>query len=299
MIEMLDDVYKIDGVKLGIDYTHGNHWAVAPSPVTPRIPLPDQSVDLVFCSPPYGSQRTYGIGFVKSDEEWIQWAADGFMECLRVCKGRVAWVVEGYTHKHRFSPLPELLTAELWKRGANMRQRAIYHRAGIPGGSPDDFAYHHEIIIQATARRVKLPWSDPKATGKPPIYGPGGAMSHRLKDGTRKHKPGRRADGKTEIQTYKAPKKCKASNVIHCKVGGGLLGSPLAHENEAPFPEALVEPFVLSYSKPGDIVLDPFCGSGTTLKVALKHGRRAIGFDVRQSQVDLTVRRIQEEVEHG
>ena len=72
------------------------------------------------------------------------------------------------------------------------------------------------------------------------------------------------------------------------------MGHPLAHENEAPFPETLAEFFVRSFCQPGGLVLDPFCGSGTVLAVAKKHGRQAIGIDIRQSQVDLTRRRLLE-----
>ncbi len=80
--------------------------------------------------------------------------------------------------------------------------------------------------------------------------------------------------------------------MIDCKVGGSNLGSQLAHENEAPFPEALAEFFVQSFCAPGGIVLDPFAGSGTTLAAAVKHGRRALGIDIRGSQVELTRRRM-------
>jgi DNA modification methylase len=69
------------------------------------------------------------------------------------------------------------------------------------------------------------------------------------------------------------------------------MGSRICHENEAPFPEFLAEFFVLSFCPPGGTVLDPFCGSGTTLAMALRHGRKAIGIDVRASQVELTKRR--------
>ncbi|MCK6530605.1 site-specific DNA-methyltransferase [Myxococcota bacterium] len=70
---------------------------------------------------------------------------------------------------------------------------------------------------------------------------------------------------------------------------GGVVGA--AHDvtevNVAPgrdghsatFPEKLIAPRILSCCPPGGLVLDPFCGIGTTLAVALKHGRRAIGFD--------------------
>ena len=48
----------------------------------------------------------------------------------------------------------------------------------------------------------------------------------------------------------------------------------------APMPEALVEPCILAGSRPGDTVLDPFMGSGTVARVALKHQRHAIGIDL-------------------
>ncbi len=77
------------------------------------------------------------------------------------------------------------------------------------------------------------------------------------------------------------------------------MGSPLAASNEAPFPESLAEFFIRSFCPPGGIVLDPFSGSGTTVAVALKTGREGIGVDIRQSQIDLTTRRIQEVQENA
>ena len=72
------------------------------------------------------------------------------------------------------------------------------------------------------------------------------------------------------------------------------MGSKLCHENEAPFPEKLAEFFIKSFCPPGGIVLDRFCGSGTTLAVAKRLGRNYIGIDVRESQVELTRRRLAE-----
>jgi DNA modification methylase len=48
----------------------------------------------------------------------------------------------------------------------------------------------------------------------------------------------------------------------------------------ATFPETLVEPCVLAGSRPGDIVMDPFMGSGTTAAVAVKHGRQYLGCEL-------------------
>lgn len=56
----------------------------------------------------------------------------------------------------------------------------------------------------------------------------------------------------------------------------------------ATFPEALVEPCILAGSRPGDLVFDPFCGSGTTLAVAERFGRRAVGTDLGYQEIART-----------
>jgi hypothetical protein len=90
---------------------------------------------------------------------------------------------------------------------------------------------------------------------------------------------------------YQPPKVANPGNVIKCS--GGHLGSKLAHENEAPFPEKLAEFFIKSFCPPGGTVLDPFSGSGTTIAVAKKNYRNGIGIDVRESQVDLGHKRLE------
>jgi len=256
-----------------------------------HLPLADDAVDLVFTSPPYEDARTLGIGYKLQGDDWVDWAVPRFLECLRVCRGLVAWVVQGRTRNYRWSATPAKLIAILDKAGVCLRNPAIYRRDGIPGsGGPDWWASKYEWIICATRTRGRLSWSDNTATGKPPRYDKGGPCSHRRQDGDRV-----RSDRST--RHYAKPKLANPGNVVDCgAVGGGHLGSPLSHENEAPFPEALVEPFVRSFCRPGGIVLDPMCGSGTTLAVALKNGRRAVGYDLRDSQVRITRQRVVEEV---
>lgn len=257
--------------------------------------MPNDSVDCVVASPPYGNQRRYGstTKLFDNDDHWLDWAATRFMECLRVCRGSVNWVVEGYLKNGTFHPLPEMLTVELMKRGANIRTRNIYKRIGIMGGSPDELAQHHEIVVRASAKPGRLPFAEPTATGHPPKCKPGGRPSHQSKDG-RVNRPRLHS---ARVREYKPPDLCKASNVIDCgAVGGGNMGSKLAHENEAPFPEELAEVLIRTYCPRKGIVLDTFCGSGTTLAIAVRHGRGFIGIDNRQSQVDLSVVRVTEEM---
>ena len=129
------------------------------------------------------------------------------------------------------------------------------------------------ILVKAGSNRRRL------GTGKRELMGR--RVTRGVKNG----------DTKTE-DAYCPPAIANPGNVISLKVGGGLMGSKLAHLSEAPFPESLVEVFVLSFCKPGGTIIDPFCGSGTSGAVAVKWGRNFRGCDIRQSQVDNARRRI-------
>lgn len=289
--------------------------------------MAENSVNLVFCSPPYEDARSYGIDFKLKGQAWVDWALERFVECLRISKGLVAWVVEGKTKQFRYTATPILLMADLHRAGVHLRKTPAFQRVGIPGsGGPDWLRNDYEFIICATSGG-KLPWSDNTAMGYQPKWAPGGEMSYRLSDGARvnqwgggmKHPCGprkkdgtrgtyerpshriimkqgtrRRKNGSRDQQEYVPPKKANPGNVIKCKVGGGAMGSKLAHENEAPFPEKLAEFFIRSFCPKGGIVMDPFSGSGTTCAVAEKTGRKWIGIDLRKSQVELSEKRIDE-----
>lgn len=329
--------------------------------------LPDDSLDVFICSPPYEARRTYSIGFNKRGEVWVAWMKDLVLRLLPKVKGSIFIVCEGETKNYSYSCVPDLLIADLKRAGVTFRKTLAYHRVGIPGGggqasqhadydgSADGFRNDWEPILWIT-RGGKLPYADTLACGYEPKWGPGGEMSYRLTDGTRRNQWGanttssaRRPNGKREKsgrpghifetvgetkrkkkhtkpkviggkdvdveQTYEAPTIANPGNVIqeiytssevvemlkqsgnliHCKVGGGLMGSDLAHKNEAPYPEQLVRYLIKSFTKPGHVVADCFLGSGTTAAVALKFGCRFVGCDERQDQVDIAIRRIKEE----
>jgi len=262
--------------------------------------MPGQSVDLVFGSPPYEDARTYGIDFKLKGQDWVDWMVEVYKESLRVCQGLVAFVVAGRTRKFAWSCTPALLIADLHRAGIAVRNSPLYVRDGIPGsGGPDWLKSKYEFIVCAT-NGGRLPWSDNTVMGHPPKCGPGGPLSRRKANGARVNSEpvyarNRRPDGTMEKRAYKPPKIANPGNIIDCRPGGGgHLGSKLAHENEAPFPEKLAEFFVRSFCPPGGTVLDPFGGSGTTMASAEKHGRDSISIDIRDSQVELMHRRIGE-----
>lgn len=234
----------------------------------------DGVFDLVFCSPPYESQRTYGeVGFSLEGDDWVQWAADCFMECLRVCNGLVAWVCEGRQQDFSYSYTPFLLGAELQRRGAKLRKPVVYARQGIPGSGGTDWLRNDwEPIICAT-KNGKLPWFDISETGTKPVQNKERAATNRHKNGTRKE------------LVYFDPEYANPGNIIEGRVGAGQMGWKDATQNEAPFPEWLAEFFIKTFCPPGGCVLDPFSGSGTTVAMAIKNGRSGVGIDLRESQV--------------
>lgn len=284
--------------------------------------LPEKSVDLVFGSPPYEDCRTYGISFGLKGQVWVDWMVQVVKASLRASKGLVAFVVEGPTHDFQWSATPALLMADLHRAGICLRNPPAFERVGIAGsGGPDWLRNDYEFIVCAT-NGGKLSWSDNTAMGHRPKWAPGGEMSHRVSSGARVNQWGhaidtggtvtdeggvtrsktrrpshklhtkRRQDGTMETQGYIAPAVANPGNVIRCKVGGGQMGHDLCHENEAPFPEYLAEFFIRSFCKPGGLICDPFCGSGTTCAVAAMHDRHYIGIDIRRSQVELARERI-------
>lgn len=69
--------------------------------------------------------------------------------------------------------------------------------------------------------------------------------------------------------------------------------SPYKEAHFATYPPKLIEPCILAGCRPNGIVLDPFCGSGTTGMVALRHGRRFIGIELNPEYVEMAKRRIE------
>lgn len=261
--------------------------------------LEDDSIDLLFTSPPYELARTYGIGErMVGGEAWVKWMFAVVEAAAPKVKGLIAVNCEGQTRNYRYSMTPFLLAADLHRAGFNLRKPCVFHRVGIPGsGGPDWLRNDWEPIICVT-RRGRLPYADNTACGHAPKWAPGGPMSNRTTKGHRVRFPdrlnqdGNRGEKRMGAPRYQGVGIANPGNVIKCNVGGGQMGHPAAHHNEAPFPLELPTFFVKSFAPPGGVVCDPFSGSGTTAEAAIANGRRFIGCDIRQSQVDLTTRRL-------
>lgn len=289
--------------------------------------LPDDSVDLLLFSPPYEKARTYSLGEpLPSGQKWVDWMVEVFRAAAPKVKGLIACVCQGQTRQYRWSAVPALLVADLHRAGMNVRNPPVFHRVGIPGsGGPDWLRGDYEWVVCVT-RPGRLPWSDVTACGHEPKWAPGGDPSHRTTSGRRVNREkvnsvrsqrggterkvmeamASQADmpagsklhtkddgtGRMRVQLYIPPAKANPGSVISYPVGGGRMGHPLAHENDAPFPLKLAEFFVKSFCPPGGVVADCFSGSATATHAAVANGRRFVGGDLRESQVDLAGRRM-------
>jgi site-specific DNA-methyltransferase (adenine-specific) len=82
-------------------------------------------------------------------------------------------------------------------------------------------------------------------------------------------------------------------NVWYINNGAGFTTKDkFAYEHPAMFPESLAEDHILSWSNPGDVVLDPMCGAGTTLKMAKMNSRNYIGIDLVEEYVNISNKRV-------
>jgi site-specific DNA-methyltransferase (adenine-specific) len=243
--------------------------------------LPDDSIDLLFTSPPYERARTYGISSkMPAGQEWVDWMFAVVSAAAPKVRGLIAVNCEGQTKDYSYSGVPFLLFADLKRAGFNMRKPVAFQRNGIPGsGGPDWLRNDWEPVVCVT-RDGQLPWSDNTACGQKTVPYPNrGLMTNR------------KADGRRDGRAFVDPEISNPGNVFFYGCAAHP-GHDLAHENEAPFPLKLAEFFVKSFAPPDGIVCDPFSGSGTTMHAAFEHGRRFVGCDLRESQVELAKRRL-------
>lgn len=237
--------------------------------------LPDACIDLTVTSPPYDNLREYE-GFVFPFEAIAQ-------QLWRVTKpgGVVVWVVGDATINGSETGTSFRQALRFKEIGFNLHDTMIYKKENpIPVMSKhrytQSFEYmfvfsrgspSHGTVIQV---RTKYPNHPYRVSRNNATSQGGGAVS--TKDKVYVTKETRDKDNIWEYASESPDNYC---------------------DHPAAFPEDLARDHILSWSNPGDVVLDPMIGSGTTAKMAKELGRHWLGFDVSPRYVEIARRRVE------
>lgn len=243
-----------------------------------RIPLADESIDLTITSPPYDDLRSYnGYEF---DFEGIAF------ELFRVTKpgGVLVWVVGDSTINGSESGTSFSQALYFKDIGFNIHDTMIYQKAGPSYPSQDRYYQVFEYMFVLSKGKPKT--FNPMKDRKNRWYGQkfSNVRTRRQKDGTLTRQTWTEDEGEQYGVRF---------NVWKYTTGHGYQGDEFASLHPASFPDRLARDHILTWSNPGDIVLDPMCGSGTTLKMAKQNGRNGFGMDISREYIELSYKRLE------
>ena len=236
--------------------------------------LPDNCVDLIFTSPPYADQRKETYGGIHPDH-YVKWFLPRSEQFLRVLKPTGTFVLnikEKVVNGERSTYVLELIL-EMRKQGWLWTEEFIWHKKNsYPGKWPNRFRDSWERLLQFNKDKkfamyqesVMVPMGDWAKTRLKKL-----SQTDQIRDNSKVGS----GFGKN-ISNWVDRDKAYPSNVLH-------LATECSNKNHsAAFPEELPEWFIKLFTQPGDTVLDPFMGSGTTIQVANRMHRHSIGIDI-------------------
>jgi len=237
--------------------------------------MPNGSIDLTVTSPPYDNLRTYnGNNAQWGEHVWRKVIA----ELYRVTKqgGVVVWVVGDATIKG--SETGTSFKQALWAMecGFNLHDTMIFQKS-TPPLTHNRYEQNFEYMFIFSK-------------GKPSIFN--GLREPREYPDSRTRKIFSRNKDDSVDYGYSTKKETRLKRNVWRIFAAGGSSDKLASKHPAIFPEKLAHDHIISWSNPGDIVLDPFMGSGTTGKMAKMLGRDFIGIELDKTYYDIALKRI-------
>ena len=251
--------------------------------------IADDSVDLIVTSPPYANQRASTYGGVKP-ADYVAWFLPIAAELLRTLKPSGTFIlnikepaVSGERHTH----VIELILA-MRRQGWLWTEEFVWHKKNCyPGKWPNRFRDAWERLLQFNKQRkfkmnqesVMVPvgdWYDNRMRNL--------SETDRVRD---ESKVGS-GFGK-KVENWLGRDLVYPTNVLHRATECGN------RNHSAVFPYWLPEWFIDLFTDPGDTVLDPFIGSGTTAFAALDKGRNVIGIEMHEPYYDELKRRLEQD----
>ncbi|MDZ4095933.1 MAG: site-specific DNA-methyltransferase [Paracoccaceae bacterium] len=235
-----------------------------------------EQATLMFTSPPYAQQRDYGA----AKEKVGDWDAlmQGVFAAAPVKTDAQLLVNLGLVHRDsEWQPYWEGWVE--WMRGSGWRRFGWYvwdQGPGLPGDWNGRLAPSHEFIFHFN-RAPRKPHKTVPSKHAGETLGGGGL---RGADGSVHAKTG----SGNAIQSHRIPD--SVFRIMRHKGGLGAAGS-----HPAVFPVALVEAVLMAFSDQGDLIYEPFCGSGTQIVAAERARRRCFAMDLDPVYCDVAVRR--------
>ncbi len=229
--------------------------------------------DLVVTSPPYNIGKEYEEEQRLS--EYLDWSEQWFSQVARLLKlGGAFWLNLGYREvpkRGKAVPLPYLL----WDKVPMYLLQEVVWNYGAGVAARKSFSPRNEKFLWY----VKNP--DHYTFNLDDVRDPNVKYPNQKKNGKLKCNP----LGKNPSDVWQFPK----------VTSGRQRSSPERTAHPAQFPLRVIDRIVKACSDSGDLILDPFLGSGTTAVAALRNGRNMLGFELREDYVQIAIDRIERE----
>jgi len=239
--------------------------------------MPDGFVDLTVTSPPYDNLRTYNGSIVWNESIWKAI----IKELYRVTKkgGVVVWVVGDATIKGSETGTSFKQALYAIDCGFNLHDTMIYAKNNpIP-------LTHNRYEQQFEYMFVWSKWKPENFNAiKQPCKTAGSKNNHKSEKHYENSHSMRKRDGDVVV---------KAEKYLY-NIWFLTTGTSDKVKHNAPFPEQLANDHILSWSNEGDLVYDPFMGSGTTVKMAILNRRNWVGSEIFNEYCEIAKKRINE-----
>jgi len=250
--------------------------------------FPSESIDLVLTSPPYWKLRDYKhkdqIGWEENPEEYIENLSGVFREIRRILKPTGSlWINMSDQYKDKsLLCLPWKLILKLKSGGWILRNTCIWHKPNaMPASVKDRLNQNYELLFHLVKNKkyyynldeVRIPHLTEEKFQKSAKNRQKNLEQFSVSRETFSHNP-KRQPGHPDSHAFHP----KGKNP------GAIISIPTNHTggiHSATYPAELCKIPILTSCPPDGIVLDPFCGIGTTLISAEKLGRKFVGIDIK------------------
>lgn len=240
--------------------------------------MPKESVDMVLTSPPYDDLRNYNsydLPFEKIVKGLFRIVKKG---------GVIIWVVGDKTENGSETGTSFKQALYFKENGFNIHDTMIYYKNNPMPTTGNRYHQHFEYMFAFSKSAPKT--FNPNT--EPTKYNGLANMKNRGKEGTLNYKKVERTKEK------------KVGNVFFYSIGGGIsTKDKIAYKHPAIFPEKLAFDQIKTWTNEGDLIYDPFMGSGTTAKVAHLLNRKWIGSEISLEYTEIANERLKEYVKQN